>query len=104
MSISFSSLPVVDVHVLRTSESPTLDTADHRKLSQKLYDVFATTGFAYLINAPLSFGHEEVFELSREFFALPLDEKMKLSKRSFRPSHTNTYRGFVDLCKDNHVT
>ena len=92
MSTNFSSLPVVDVGALKDPNVPSEDIA---QLSQKLYDVFATTGFAYLTNAPLSFDHEEIFGLSREFFAMPLDQKMKLAKKSFRPTHINTYRGCV---------
>ncbi|KAJ4351242.1 uncharacterized protein N0V89_006581 [Didymosphaeria variabile] len=91
MSTNFSSLPVVDVSALGASGASTQDTTE---LSQKLYDVFATTGFAYLVNAPLSFNHDEVFDLTREFFALPQDRKMKLAKKSFRPGHYNTYRGY----------
>ena len=92
MSTNFSSLPVVDVGALRDPNAPPEDTA---QLSQTLHNVFATTGFAYLTNVPLSFDHEEIFELSRDFFALPLDQKMKLAKKSFRPINTNTYRGCV---------
>ncbi|KAJ4305738.1 hypothetical protein N0V90_001269 [Kalmusia sp. IMI 367209] len=91
MSTSFSSLPVVDVSALKVAGVPSKDTA---KLSEELYDVFATTGFAYLVNLPLSFSHDELFDLSREFFALSPSEKMKLAKRSFRPGHPNTYRGY----------
>ncbi|KAL5355249.1 hypothetical protein BJX96DRAFT_161621 [Aspergillus floccosus] len=69
-------------------------TPSVQTLSQQLHDVFATTGFAYLINAPLSFTPDEVFAMAREFFLLPEDQKMKLAKRSFRPENKNTYRGY----------
>lgn len=92
MSTKFSSLPVVDVGILNTTEVSSEETI---KLSRELYEVFATTGFAYLVNTGLGFDHEELFELSREFFALPHSEKMKLAKRSFRPGHSNTYRGYA---------
>lgn len=94
MSTTFSTLPVVDVGALKPTESVSQDTSE---LSQKLYDVFGTTGFAYLINVPLSFTYGELFKLSREFFALPQHQKMKLAKKSFRPGHSNTYRGYVTL-------
>jgi isopenicillin N synthase-like dioxygenase len=93
MATSFSSLPVVDVGALKI---PNLSVEDATSLSQQLYDVFATTGFAYLVNVPLSFDHNQIFGLAREFFALPMDEKMRLAKKSFRPSHSNTYRGYAD--------
>lgn len=90
MSTTFSSLPVVDVGALKAAD---VAAEDWTELSVKLHDVFATTGFAYLVNAPLSFDHEEIFTLSREIFSLPKSEKMKLAKKSFRPDHDNTYRG-----------
>lgn len=93
MTTSFSSLPIVDVGPLGSPLGPT--DAERAALSKRLHDVFATTGFAYLTNVPLSFYHEEVFNMSREFFALPHEEKMKLAKRSFRRDHKNTYRGSI---------
>ncbi|KAK5799940.1 hypothetical protein VI817_002152 [Penicillium citrinum] len=91
MTTSFSSLPIVDVGPLGNPAGAS--TEELTALSKRLYDVFATTGFAYLVNVPLSFSHEQVFGMSREFFALPEEEKMKLAKRSFRRNHHNTYRG-----------
>lgn len=93
MTTTFSSLPVVDVGPLGSPAGAT--DAELSALSQRLYDVFATTGFAYLTNVPLSFSHAEVFQMSRDFFALPTEEKMKLAKRSFRRDHQNTYRGLI---------
>ncbi|KAJ5115189.1 Gibberellin 20-oxidase [Penicillium alfredii] len=103
MTTTFSSLPVVDVGPLGSPSGPSTEEAT--TLGQRLYEVFATTGFAYLTNVPLSFNHADVFQLSREFFALPEEEKMKLAKRSFRRDHHNTYRGYFptqpELASDN---
>ncbi|KAJ5108371.1 Gibberellin 20-oxidase [Penicillium angulare] len=103
MTTTFSSLPVVDVGPLGSPSGASKD--ELAALSNRLYEVFATTGFAYLVNVPLSYKHEEVFKMSREFFALPEEEKMKLSKRSFRRDHHNTYRGYFptqpELANDN---
>lgn len=93
MTTTFSSLPVVDVGPLGSPAGAS--EAELTALSQRLYDVFATTGFAYLVNVPLSCNHEEVFALSKEFFSLPQEEKMRLAKRSFRRDHANTYRGSI---------
>lgn len=65
------------------------------QLAAQLYDVFSTTGFAYLVGLPLSFDHEAVFGLGRKFFALPAEEKMKLAKKSFNKENKNTYRGYL---------
>ncbi|KAJ5336414.1 hypothetical protein MYU51_012179 [Penicillium brevicompactum] len=103
MTTTFSALPVVDVGLLGSSTGPSSE--EQAALSQQLYDVFATTGFAYLTNVPLSFTHEEVFDLSRQFFALPTDQKMQLAKQSFSKANLNTYRGYFptqpELANDN---
>lgn len=87
MTASFSSLPIIDLSQLNDSPQSV------QTLSQQLHDVFATTGFAYLVNPPLSFSPNEVFAITREFFLLPEKQKMKLAKRSFQPENKNTYRG-----------
>lgn len=92
MSTTFSSLPIVDLAPLQNSSG--LSESDRLALSAKLYNVFATTGFAYLVNTPLSFKHADVFGLALEFFNLPLEEKMKLAKKTFKPENENTYRGW----------
>ncbi|KAK5114403.1 hypothetical protein LTR85_010225 [Meristemomyces frigidus] len=91
MAPSFSSLPIVDVSMLsQTIPSP----VSLAVLSQQLYDAFSATGFAYLINAPLRFGHEEVFGLASDFFSIEHAEKMKLAKKTFANRNGNTYRGY----------
>ncbi|KAI0154785.1 Clavaminate synthase-like protein [Xylariaceae sp. FL1272] len=92
MTTSFSSLPIVDLSALQ-DESP-LSSSEQQRLSKQLYDVFATTGFAYLVTAPLSFTHDEVFGLAKQFFGLPLEEKMTLAKKTFESQNKNTYRGY----------
>lgn len=92
MATSFTSLPIVDLSPLSDpSFSPGAPQA--RELARQLYDVFATSGFAYLTNLPLSFTHEEVFDLSKQFFGLPDAEKWKMAKKTFARENENTYRG-----------
>lgn len=91
MTTSFSSLPIVDLSIL---SSPSPSPSDLLALSKDLYNVFATTGFAYLTNAPLSFSHEDVFNLASDFFSLPEAEKMQLAKQTFSKNNSNTYRGY----------
>lgn len=90
MSTDFSSLPVVDLAPLSQSAPAREEVA---RISQELDRVFSTTGFAYLINAPLSMSHDDVFGLARSFFEIPEEEKMKMAKKTFRPANPNTYRG-----------
>lgn len=91
MTTSFTKLPIVDLSILSTSD-PDVDSLG--LLSKQLYDVFATTGFAYLINSPLTFSHDEVFSIARDFFGLDPVEKMKLAKKTFVRQNNNTYRGY----------
>jgi len=91
MTTSFSSLPIIDLHPL-SSSSPS--PSDLFALSKDLHNAFATTGFAYLINSPLTFSHDQVFQLASDFFSLPGAEKMDTAKQTFVKSNKNTYRGY----------
>ncbi|KAF2122980.1 2OG-Fe(II) oxygenase [Lophiotrema nucula] len=94
MTTSFSTLPVVDVSPLK---QPHPSRRDVERLSRQLYDVFATTGFAYLVGLPFSFDHDEIFDVTKEFFAIPLADKMRLAKHSFKHRNENTYRGYFPI-------
>ena len=91
MATDFSALPVISLAPLKGDDGPSED--DLNALATRFYDAFATTGFAYLTDYPLSFVDEDVFDLAARFFVLPEQEKMKLAKKSFRKEHDNTYRG-----------
>ena len=103
MATSFKSLPVIDIAYL-SDPSFSADSAEAQDLAEQFYDVFATSGFAYLINSPLSFSHDDIFSLSKQFFGLPEIEKWKMAKRTFQPSSENTYRGFVNPCSTLFLT
>lgn len=94
MTTSFSSLPIVDLSPLKRAGGTLLRSEDATKLSHQLYDVFATTGFAYLVNSPLSFSHEDVFSIGREFFGMPDSAKFEIAKKTFNPANANTYHGY----------
>lgn len=91
MATAFSSLPIVDLSALKHDNPGSEALAD---LSGHLHNVFATTGFAYLVNSPLSFSPEDVFGMASEFFSLPEESKMSVAKRSFNMENRNTYRGY----------
>lgn len=98
MTTNFTSLPVIDLGPLcvvtsggEQQQQPSAE--DLSTIAAQLCNVFETVGFAYLINYPLSFSHDDVFGIAREFFGLPLEDKMSVAKRTFRPSNENTYRG-----------
>ena len=91
MATTFTSLPIIDLTPLC---SPNPSEENLQTLSLKLHKTFKTVGFAYLVNAPLSFNHEQVFQIAKDFFAKPHDTKMKLAKQAFVKSNQNTYRGY----------
>ncbi|MCJ1445330.1 MAG: hypothetical protein MMC23_005835 [Stictis urceolatum] len=91
MTTMFTSLPMVDMAPLHATK-PSVE--ELQVLSKQLHEVFRTTGFAYLINPPLSFSHDDVFSIAKEFFSMDEEEKMKVAKDTFRKQNSNTYRGY----------
>lgn len=90
-------LPIIDLANLSFStQSSTVLSHLSSKLSTafSISDAFSTTGFAYLINATLSFTHSEIFTLAHDLFSLSQESKMKVAKKTFRPENSNTYRGY----------
>lgn len=83
-------LPIIDLAPLN---HPATSSEELVTLSKKVGSVFETTGFGYLVNTPLTFGHGDVFGMAEEFFDMLEEEKLKLAKKSFRKENANTYRG-----------
>jgi isopenicillin N synthase-like dioxygenase len=96
MATSFTSLPIIDLSPLKESDPfQSRPSPEIVSLAKQLHDAFATSGFAYLSNLPLSYTHEDVFGLSKRFFSLPDHEKMRLAKHTFVKENDNTYRGYT---------
>ena len=90
MATAFTSLPTIDLSPLSSADpSPAALTA----IAADLHAAFRDVGFAYLLHPPLSFSEDEVFGFAKDFFSLPMPEKMKVAKRSFVRQNRNTYRG-----------
>ncbi|KAL8760271.1 MAG: hypothetical protein Q9199_000170 [Rusavskia elegans] len=85
------SLPVIDLSCLDVCP---VSFRNDRELAIQLGNALETKGFAYLVNVPLTFGHEEVFGLAKKFSSLPENENLRLGKQSFQRNNNNTYRGF----------
>lgn len=83
-------LPVVD---LSPFSLPHVDHASINMLAAELGKALETEGFAYLVNVPLTFSHDQVFALAKGFFRIPQAEKLRLAKRTFERNNKNTYRG-----------
>ncbi|KAL8958055.1 MAG: hypothetical protein Q9193_004814 [Seirophora villosa] len=87
-------LPVIDLSAISSAEGGQSTIA---KLAAQLGKAFETEGFAYLVNVPLTFSHEQVFGLAKRLFHLPQPEKLRLAKKSFQRNNTNTYRGYFPI-------
>lgn len=94
MATSFSLLPIISLAALSKSD---LGLEEFAALSSRLDETFCTTGFAYLEDLPLTYTHEEVFNLCGDFFGpegVSEEEKMNLAKKTFIARNKNTYRGY----------
>jgi isopenicillin N synthase-like dioxygenase len=78
-------VPVVDFSSF-TSGIP----LDRQKCAEKILEAFTTVGFVYLSNALPLETIDKAFTLSKEFFAKPAEEKLKVEWESFIGK-----RGFV---------
>jgi len=83
----------------------TIDVAEARKdpdtAAKKLGVAMSDVGFMYLVNIP-GFKPDDLYEASEWFFQLPLETKMKLAKRVFKPENKNTFRGYFPLIPGGH--
>lgn len=70
---TFDKIPLVDLANINSS-----DPAERRKLALKVRTAFTEVGFMYAANHGISQELQtEVFRVVKEFFALPIEEKMK---------------------------
>ncbi|CAF1493681.1 unnamed protein product [Adineta ricciae] len=81
--MSFSSLPIVDLK----------STSD--EIRQSLLNACFTTGFFYLSNHGLHPLQDQVFDLAKEFFHRPLDEKLR---HALSPT---SYHGYLRIGREN---
>ena len=96
MSTAFTSLPILDLSPLR---SPWPSQEELEALASRLFDIFRTVGFAYVVNAPISLSHEQIFSIAENFFSSSQETKMSLAKNAFIRGNPNTYRGFFPVQK-----
>lgn len=88
-------LPIIDLAPLSDPSPNPKAVADlSLALSSAFSAAFSTTGFAYLVNAPLNFSDTDVFSLAASFFSLPEELKLSIAKQSVRRANPNSYRGY----------
>lgn len=69
---SFDRIPVVDV-------APLLDGTDRQGVAKQIRWALSNAGFMYVKNHGIEKAFvDQVFDVTRQFFALPMEEKMKL--------------------------
>lgn len=89
---SFDEIPIIDV-------SPLFDQSESglRKVAAEISDVYSNVGFGYISNHNIPQELiDGIFEASRQFHALPSEEKLKIEinefHRGFIPINTSTTR------------
>ena len=90
-----TSIPVID-----------LSDPDRQSIAKKLARIFETVGFVYLDNVP-GYGkekEEKLLKVTKWFFSLPLEEKIRCSPRKWNEKATGVYRGYVPIdTKKGHL-
>ncbi|MEM7195498.1 MAG: 2-oxoglutarate and iron-dependent oxygenase domain-containing protein [Pseudomonadota bacterium] len=90
-AVSFDQIPVIDV-------GPLIDGSDPSRVASQLAEVCENIGFLYVRNHGVSQQLvDDTFRQTKEFFALPLDEKAKLGIELSGP----TLRGYIPLYGEN---
>jgi isopenicillin N synthase-like dioxygenase len=85
---AFHEIPIID---LRDAFSEELET--RKKVARKIYDACCRSGFFYIKNHGVEEAiMKDVFAAARDFFALPLDQKMEIDLN--KSPH---FRGYTKL-------
>ena len=96
MATNFSSLPIIDLDTVKNWSGQEV-TDEIIKLSSYIRQVFQTVGFGYIVNHGVSYSHDDILRMCKEFFSIDIEAKMALAKRSFVPTNGNTYRGYFPV-------
>ena len=83
-----TSIPVID-----------LSDPDRQSNAKKLARIFETIGFVYLDNVP-GYGkveEEKLLQVTKQFFALPLEEKLRCSPKRWNKDAAGVYRGYIPI-------
>ncbi|CAF4069890.1 unnamed protein product, partial [Rotaria sp. Silwood1] len=81
--MSFSSLPVIDLK------------SHPDDIRQTILLACSTTGFFYVSNHGLDSLQSQIFSMAKEFFYLPLQEKLLYA------SNTTSYQGYLKIGREN---
>nr|XP_053648532.1 1-aminocyclopropane-1-carboxylate oxidase-like [Cherax quadricarinatus] len=86
--MSKKELPVIDLRLAKGST--------RGSLVRQLREALTTVGFIYLTGVD-GYDENELLRLTRWFFSLPLEDRMKISRKCFNPECKNEYRGYFPV-------
>ncbi|KAK8725881.1 hypothetical protein OTU49_010535 [Cherax quadricarinatus] len=86
--MSKKELPVIDLRLAKGST--------RGSLVRQLREALTTVGFTYLTGVD-GYDENELLRLTRWFFSLPLEDRMKISRKCFNPECKNEYRGYFPV-------
>jgi len=91
-SVPFYAIPVIDFAAMQGG-----DRAERQKVADRLCQACIQVGFFYVKNHGVPQAViDQAFAQAQRFFALPLEEKMKI-----HISHSPNHRGYVPLLEEN---
>lgn len=93
------NIPAVNLPLLALPK----DSNQYKHEVQALADACSEWGFVYLVGAHEVNVFDEILGASRQFFKLPLKQKMALATRHFSPDNLNRYRGYFPLSDGKHA-
>ena len=105
-SKSGESLPIIDMRKKDTAEdelSKKVKNINYHFRRRKIcgvnflqiVDGLENAGFLYIEGVDVDFS--KLFEACQWFFALDIEEKMKIARRPYNPNSTNFYRGYFPV-------
>jgi len=76
----FTSVPVIDISALVNPSSLSSSQEAKSAVAKQIYDACRRVGFFYVTHHGVSTSlQQQLMELSREFFALPVEEKLEIN-------------------------
>ena len=81
------SIPVIDMSRAKT---------DRVQLAHELVHGLKNIGFLYIDNVQ-GIDFDKLFRICKWFFGLPMETKMKLSRKTWNPENNNVYRGYFPV-------
>ncbi len=83
----YNRIPIFDISPINKSS----DLEELTYLAKKLYSIYSTVGFAYIVNHSIQQTlFDDIFEQSKLFHALPEAEKIKIKQNEF-------FRGYMPM-------